>query len=130
GRGKTLAIHGPTTMPEISHVRILSSLSCALALAACAPDAGKSDADKAAPTKTEAKAPEAKAPETKPDAKAPDAKPDAKPETPAASKFRKGQTAPSGLSPEDLLEFNKAQGDPMGEITLEQALAGDEALAD
>ena len=44
--------------------------------------------------------------------------------------FKKGQLARPGLSPADLLEYNKAQGDPMGEITLEQALAGDDKLAD
>lgn len=118
-------------MPEISHVRILS-LSCALVLAACAPDAGKTDAGKAESTKTEAKKPDAKAPEVKaPEAKAPETKQEAKAEPPPpAAKFKKGQMARPGLSPADLLEFNKAQGDPMGEITLEQALAGDEALAD
>lgn len=117
-------------MPEISHVRILS-LSCALALVACAPDSGKTDPAKAEPAKTEAKKPEVKAPDVKaPEARAPDTKPaETKPAEPAA-KFKKGQLARPGMSPEDLLEYNKAQGDPMGEITLEQALAGDPVLAD
>ncbi|HEY8377099.1 MAG TPA: peptidylprolyl isomerase [Nannocystis sp.] len=121
-------------MPEISHVRILS-LSCTLALFACGPDAGKTDASKATPSKaeapkteapkTEAKQPESKAPEAKaPEAKAPETKSE------PASKFKKGQLARPGLSPEELLEYNKAQGDPMLEITLEQALAGDPALED
>lgn len=45
--------------------------------------------------------------------------------------FRKGQIAPKGLSVEDLLAWNHAQGDPIeGEFTLKEAFAGDEALAD
>jgi peptidyl-prolyl cis-trans isomerase A (cyclophilin A) len=119
-------------MSEISHVRPLA-LACSLALAACA-DAGKSDAPKTAPapTKTEAKV-ETKV-ETKTETKTVETKtePPAQPQTPAqpAAKYKKGQLAPPGLKPDELLEYNKAQGDPMGSITLEQALAGDDALAD
>ncbi len=127
-------------MSEISYVRPLALLGV-LALAACPPDAGKPDASKTQPApaktdvKADAKAPEAKAPETKKaEAKAPEP-PKTEPAQPAvpaqpASKFRKGQLAPPGLSPEDLLEYNKAQGDPMGQISLEEALAGDPVLAD
>ena len=125
-------------MSSITHVRTPALL--AVAWLACAPpDAGKPDA-KQAPTKADAKRPDAKAP----DAKAPDAKaeapkkadgPPAQPpvaQTPQqpASKFRKGQNAPQGLSPAEVLEFNKVQGDPMGEISLKDALAGDPALED
>ena len=53
----------------------------------------------------------------------------AKVATPAA-KFRKGQIARPGMSAEDLLEYNKTQGDPMGSIDLKTALAGDPALED
>lgn len=118
-------------MSEISHLRPLALL-CALTLAACTQDAGKADAPKTAPTKAEAKT-EAKQPEAKVEAKAepkPEAKAEPKPPAQPAPKYRKGQLAPPGLSPADLLEFNKSQGDPMGEITLEQALAGDDALTD
>ena len=53
----------------------------------------------------------------------------AKAATPVA-KFRKGQIARAGMSAEDLLEYNKAQGDPMGSIDLKTALAGDPVLED
>lgn len=114
-------------MLEFSPARILS-LSCAVALSACAPDTGKPDAGKAEPAKTDAK------PEAKTDAKPPEPKklevkaPEPKP--PAARQFKKGQRGDPGMSPADLLEYNRAQGDPMQAITLEQALAGDEELAD
>ncbi len=43
--------------------------------------------------------------------------------------FRKGQTAPKGLSLEEVYAYNKAQGDPVdGEFTLKMAFDGDEAL--
>ena len=54
----------------------------------------------------------------------------AQPTQPPPPKFQKGQLARAGLSPVDLLEYNKAQGDPMGSIDLKTALAGDPALAD
>jgi peptidyl-prolyl cis-trans isomerase A (cyclophilin A) len=81
--------------------------------------------------KTDAKKVEAKKPEVKTvDAKKPDEKKAAdKPAEPVA-KFRKGQLAKPGMSPEDVLEFNKAQGDPMGSIDLKTALAGDPDLED
>jgi len=53
----------------------------------------------------------------------------AKVATPAA-KFRKGQIARPNMSAEDLLEYNKTQGDPMGSIDLKTALAGDPVLED
>lgn len=120
-------------MSEISHFRPLA-LACGLALVSCA-DAGKSDAQKTAPapTKTEAKV------ETKVETKTVETKTvtetTPQPQTPPkdqqpAAKYKKGQLAPPGLKPEELLEYNKAQGDPMGSITLEQALAGDDGLAD
>jgi peptidyl-prolyl cis-trans isomerase A (cyclophilin A) len=119
-------------MSATTHARTLI-LSTAVAAGACtAPEAGKSDATPA-PAKTDAKAP-AKA-DAKADAKAPakvEPKKDAPPLPPAppAAKFKKGQLAKPGLSPEDLLEYNKAQGDPMGKIDLKTALAGDPVLED
>lgn len=78
--------------------------------------------------------------EAKPDAKPVEAKPEPKKEepkkeepkvaAPAQPKFKKGQIVRPGLSPEDLLEYNKAQGDPMGSIDLKTALAGDPVLED
>lgn len=86
------------------------------------------------PAKTEVKKTEAKKPEAKPEAKKAD-KPEAKkaddkkPEA-TAQKYRKGQIARPGMTPAEVLEFNKAQGDPMGSIDLKTALAGDPALED
>jgi peptidyl-prolyl cis-trans isomerase A (cyclophilin A) len=80
-------------------------------------DAGKKVEVKKTETKTETKKVEAKT-ETK------------KVDAPPAQKFRKGQMARAGMSPEDVLEYNKAQGDPMGSIDLKTALAGDPALED
>ena len=77
-------------------------------------------------TAVDAKKPEVK-PVTKPEAK-PVTKPEVKPE--AVAKFRKGQLARAGMSPEDVVEYNKAQGDPMGSIDLKTALAGDPTLED
>jgi peptidyl-prolyl cis-trans isomerase A (cyclophilin A) len=49
----------------------------------------------------------------------------------ASRKFRKGQPAPRGLSPEDVKAYAEAQGDPRkGEFSLDEALASDEVLAD
>lgn len=64
-----------------------------------------------------------------------DAKTPSKPAAPAkpakALKYRKGQTAPGGMTTEEMAEFAEAQGDPMkGSFSLEQAFAGDPALAD
>jgi len=48
-----------------------------------------------------------------------------------ASKFKKGMRAPKGLSNEQVYEYNKVQGDPIGKpFTLEMALAGDATLVD
>ena len=54
--------------------------------------------------------------------------PQKKPQQPLRT-FRKGQTAPKGLSLEEVYAYNKAQGDPIdGEFTLKMAFDGDEAL--
>ena len=47
-----------------------------------------------------------------------------------APKYKKGQIVRAGLSAEDVLEYNKAQGDPMQKIDLKTALAGDSVLED
>lgn len=86
------------------------------------------------PAKTDAKV-DAKKTDAKVDAKKPEAK---KPETKKAEptkaepavKYRKGQLARPGMTPDEVLEFNKAQGDPMGSIDLKTALAGDPNLED
>lgn len=77
-----------------------------------------------------------KAETTKGDAKA-DAKkdeagkPEAKKEPAKTFKYRKGQLAPGGMTPEEVKEYAEAQGDPKkGEFSLEDAFAGDDALAD
>lgn len=64
-----------------------------------------------------------------------EAKPDAEPEAPAPPakklKYRKGQTAPGGMTPEEVQEYAEAQGDPKkGVFSLEDAFAGDATLAD
>ncbi len=87
--------------------------------------------------KTDAKA-EVKKVEVKADAKKIEAKPEAKAEAPKppplpvapTPKYKKGQIVRAGLSAEDVLEYNKAQGDPMGKIDLKTALAGDPVLED
>nr|WP_293176925.1 peptidylprolyl isomerase [Nannocystis sp.] len=114
---------------------LLLSTAVLLAGACTAPEAGKSDAKPdAKPDVTAAANADTKA---KLDVKAPPppetktaVPPPAQPPTPAPPKFQKGQLARAGLSPADLLEYNKAQGDPMGSIDLETALAGDPVLAD
>ncbi len=46
-------------------------------------------------------------------------------------KYRKGQVAPGGMTPEEVQEYAEAQGDPKkGVFSLEDAFAGDETLAD
>ncbi|HEY0137189.1 MAG TPA: peptidylprolyl isomerase, partial [Nannocystis sp.] len=105
-----------------SLARTLLFTTAFLASACTAPDA---PAQKAEP-KLEAKPEPAAQTETKADV---EAKAKAEPAAPVA-KFRKGQIARPGMSPEDLLEYNKAQGDPMGSIDLKTALAGDPALED
>jgi len=109
-------------------------LSTAALLAACtAPEADKSDArpDTKVDARPDAKVAAADAKATPPTPPAP-AKPvtPTPPAAPPAPKFQKGQLARPGLSAEDLLEYNKAQGDPMGSIDLKTALAGDPALED
>jgi len=73
--------------------------------------------------------PEAKTAKMKRDGKA-IAKADAK--APAGGKtFRKGQLAPAKMTPDEVKAYATAQGDPRGGVfSLEDALAGDEALAD
>jgi peptidyl-prolyl cis-trans isomerase A (cyclophilin A) len=63
--------------------------------------------------------------DAKNDAKAPDAKADPG----AVKEFRKGQVAPPKLTPEEVAAYNAAQGDPRKSFTLEDAFAGDDALA-
>lgn len=109
--------------------KLLPALIVGLGLAACAPDSKpEAEATPAAATTPAAKPPEAKPPEAKPpEVKPPEAKP---PEPPPKPGFRKGQSAPRGLSVEQLFEYNKAQGDPIdGEFTLEMAFDGDAKLA-
>ncbi len=50
---------------------------------------------------------------------------------PKSLKYRKGQTAPGGMTEAEMQEYAEAQGDPMkGVFTLEQAFEGDATLAD
>lgn len=57
--------------------------------------------------------------------------PEAKKEPPKTFKYRKGQLAPGGMTADEVKEYAEAQGDPKkGEFSLEDAFAGDEALAD
>lgn len=68
---------------------------------------------------------------TTPDAKADTKTPPIVKAPPPKTKFPKGMRAPKGLSDEDVYEYNKSQGDPIGKpFTLEMALADDPALAD
>lgn len=109
-------------MSKASHALLLP-----IVLLACTPaEPAKTEAKKAEAKKPEAKAPEAKKADLKPEAKKVDS---TKPATPQP-KFRKGQMARPGMTPEEVLEYNKAQGDPMGSIDLKTALAGDPALED
>lgn len=74
--------------------------------------------------------------EAKPDAKEQEAaepEPEPRPEAPPAKKlkYRKGQVAPGGMTPEEVAEYAQAQGDPKkGVFSLEDAFAGDKTLAD
>jgi peptidyl-prolyl cis-trans isomerase A (cyclophilin A) len=109
-------------MSKASHALLLP-----IVLLACTPaEPAKTEAKKAEAKKPEPKAPEAKKADLKPEAKKADS---TKPATPQP-KFRKGQMARPGMTPEEVLEYNKAQGDPMGSIDLKTALAGDPALED
>ena len=103
--------------------RLVVAVSACLLVPAC--DSKPKDepkADAKAEPKDEAKAEsEAKA-EPKEDAKAEPAK---------TFKYRKGQVAPGGMTPEEVKEYAEAQGDPKkGEFNLEDAFAGDATLAD
>lgn len=62
----------------------------------------------------------------------PEAKADAKPKAPPKpSKYRKGQTAPGGMTPEDIVEYARAQGDPKeGSFDFQDAFEGDATLSD
>jgi peptidyl-prolyl cis-trans isomerase A (cyclophilin A) len=113
-----------TTAPPCPRTRARSSSRCPCSWPAPAP--------RPRPPKTDAKKVEAKKPEAKPEPKKVDAKKPDKADKPAepAVKFRKGQMAKPGMSPADVLEWNKAQGDPMGSIDLKTALAGDPNLED
>lgn len=58
-------------------------------------------------------------------------KPEADGDAAGGKTFRKGQIAPPKMSPEEVKAYATAQGDPRGGVfSLEDALAGDEALAD
>ena len=114
--------------------RLVSSLAIIVLGAACAQSTGE-DPNKKKSAKADKK--EAKK-DAKKDAKKADkkeAKKDAKKadkkEAKAARKFRKGQHAPKGLTPDELKAYAEAQGDPKkGEFSLADALAGDDKLAD
>lgn len=116
-------------MSATSSARPLLLTTALLAGACTPPDAGTADnKDVKTDAKADAKADvklEAKKVEAKPETKA-----EPKPEAPPAPKFKKGQMARAGLSPADVLEYNKAQGDPMAAIDLKTALAGDPNLED
>ena len=108
---------------------LLLSTAALLAGACSAPEAGKPDAKPNVKTDTQVAADvkaavpvEAKKVVNPPPQPAQPAQP--------ATRFQRGRPAPVGLSPADLLEYNKAQGDPMGSIDLKTALAGDPALED
>jgi len=133
----------PRTRPNLSSPLI--ALVCALPLAAaCTGKSAATDAAKteAKPAKSEKMALDKEAAKRKADKKAPIKKPankrdavktlKAPPPAAAGGKtFRKGQVAPRGLTNEEVKAYAVAQGDPRGgEFTLEQALAGDDALAD
>ena len=101
-------------------------MSLPLLLAACSgKDGGSGKKDAAGDVKKDdAKQADAK----QADAEQADAK---QAEPPKSGRFRKGAPVPVGLSEEELKEYAEAQGDPMkGSFSLEQALEGDEALAD
>jgi len=112
---------------------LLLSTAVLLAGACSAPEAGKTDGKPVTKT-TDTKVADAKAtPPAEAKNVTPPTPPPAQPAQPAQPpppKFQKGQLARPGLSPADLLEYNKAQGDPMGSIDLKTALAGDPALED
>jgi peptidyl-prolyl cis-trans isomerase A (cyclophilin A) len=110
--------------------RTLTIAVATLALG-CSGKEGKQPEQKAEGEKAEQKVAEAKTAEKAPVAenrieKAPD-----RVEAPGGRVFRKNQPAPTGMTPEELRAYAEAQGDPRkGEFTLEDALAGDDALAD
>lgn len=119
-------LRGTTPAAMTANARTLLLPLSLLLAGACTPaEPAKTDTKKAE-TK-DAKKPEAKAPEAK--TAEPKKADDKKPAEPAA-KFRKGQMARAGMSPEDVLEYNKAQEDPQGSIDLKTALAGDPDLED
>ncbi|MBV1858167.1 MAG: peptidylprolyl isomerase [Nannocystaceae bacterium] len=70
-------------------------------------------------------------PEAKEDAPKADTAPEVNAPPAKKLKYRKGQTAPGGMTPQEVREYAQAQGDPKeGVFTLEDAFAGDETLAD
>ncbi len=112
---------------------LILSTAVLLAGACTPPEAGKPDAKTSVKTDTKVAAdvkaaPPVEAKKVTPPQPAQPAQP-AQP-VQAPTRFQKGRLAPPGLSPADLLEYNKAQGDPMGSIDLKTALAGDPALED
>ena len=114
-------------MSATPHARTL--LASVILVGCTAADAPKTDAKadvKQAPGKADTKADTKKVEAPVPP---PEAKPVAPPVAPGP-KYKKGQIVRAGLSAEDVLEYNKAQGDPMGKIDLKTALAGDPVLED
>ena len=99
------------------------ALLLGLVVGCTAAEAPKTDA------KAEVKKVEVKKVEVKPEAKPEAPKPPPQPVAPTP-KYKKGQLVRAGLSAEDVLEYNKAQGDPLGKIDLKTALAGDPVLED
>jgi peptidyl-prolyl cis-trans isomerase A (cyclophilin A) len=109
--------------------RTLTIAVASLALG-CSGKGGKTE-EKAEPAKAEAE-PEKKA-EAEPEKAAEEVaqKAPERVEAPTGRVFRKNQTAPTGMTPEEVRAYAEAQGDPRkGEFSLEDALAGDDALAD
>jgi len=104
----------------------LFSLAC-MGDAKTDPPPSKTATKDVKPAKADAKKADAKDDAKKADAKAPPK--DAKADDAGGKEFRKGQVAPPKLSPEDVLKYNAAQGDPRASFTMADALAGDDKLA-
>ena len=105
-------------------------LVCACLSTACDDKGGGSEPDAKADTKADAKADTNAKPEAKADTKS-EAKAAEKPAPAKNLKYRKGQIAPGGMTPDEVKEYAEAQGDPKkGAFSLEDAFAGDATLAD
>ncbi len=109
---------------------LLGLLSALAPLSGCGTDDGAKGTKSAKPA---AAKPAGERGEAKKTAKAPEPTKTKGPEEAKKPKrtFRKGQPIPPGLSPEEVAEYNRAQGDPKADgFTLEDAFAGDPDLAD